>query len=798
MTTNQPFHCACLEYEQLPMGLLTLDESLKIIRVNPRFCEIFACQEIQLLDLSLEEIFSPKDRKGISQFYTKISQYDGGFVDLQITFNINEKDYYVRFRAIKNENQWTAYIENTLFANDITHEFLVAQERWENIFKNSEGGIIILDSQKRILEYNKIFLETMKFRSSHGVFLSDEALRGKNLFHLFEGDELQWLETAFEEIQSAKRSKVEQFSWYQTRYFQIRMGVIRLPIKGFMGCFIIFQDLTERKQAEERQSKLLAELQQTNQELSRTLAELEHTQTQLLETTRAKSIFLANMSHEIRTPLNAIIGMADLLADLPITTEQQDYIRTIAISGETLLALINDILDFSKIEAGKLELEQNPFDLRACVESTLEMLASKVFEKGINLAYLMDARVPDIIIGDVTRVRQILVNQLSNAVKFTEQGEILVSIRAEPLEQDTVQIYFSVKDTGIGISPDRMNRLFQSFSQIDVSTARQYGGTGLGLAISKNLCEMMGGRIYAESVVGEGSTFTFCIRAHVGAEKPYKHLRQKHVSLFNKKIIIYSDHSTQRDLLQHHTECWGMIPQLVSHPEELRNLLPDTTCHLAIIDIPPAVQVSEKFLRLLSHFHHQATFPVILLTVAHYCPYPEPAFATTLNKPLKPSKLYESLIDQFSVHTHKTILSSNFKMMDIPKENKELRILLAEDNKVNQKVALITLQKLGYHADIANNGLEVLEILRKQHYDVVLMDVQMPEMDGLVATQEIIKEWSIEQRPWIIAMTANAMQGDREICLAAGMNDYITKPIRREELARILDIYATKLHENTG
>jgi len=210
------------------------------------------------------------------------------------------------------------------------------------------------------------------------------------------------------------------------------------------------------------------------------------------------------------------------------------------------------------------------------------------------------------------------------------------------------------------------------------------------------------------------------------------------------------------------------------------------------------VQVSEKFLRLLSHFHHQATFPVILLTVAHYCPYPEPAFATTLNKPLKPSKLYESLIDQFSVHTHKTILSSNFKMMDIPKENKELRILLAEDNKVNQKVALITLQKLGYHADIANNGLEVLEILRKQHYDVVLMDVQMPEMDGLVATQEIIKEWSIEQRPWIIAMTANAMQGDREICLAAGMNDYITKPIRREELARILDIYATKLHENTG
>ncbi len=308
----------------------------------------------------------------------------------------------------------------------------------------------------------------------------------------------------------------------------------------------------------------------------------------------------------------------------------------------------------------------------------------------------------------------------------------------------------------------------------------------------------MGGHIYAESVVGEGSTFTFCIRAQVVAEKPYNHLRQKHVCLFNKKIIIYSDHSTQRDLLQHHTECWGMIAQLVSHPEELRNLLPDITCHLAIIDMPPAMQVSKKFLRLLSHFHHQATFPVILLTATHYCPYPEPAFATTLNKPLKPSKLYDSLIDQFSVHAHKTILSSNIKAMDIPKENKELRILLAEDNKVNQKVALITLQKLGYHADIANNGVEVLEILRKQPYDVVLMDVQMPEMDGLVATQHIVKEWSSEQRPWIIAMTANAMQGDREICLEAGMNDYITKPIRREELAKMLDIYAAKLHQDTG
>jgi PAS domain S-box-containing protein len=791
---NEQLYCACQEYQLLPIGLLTLDESLIITHANPRFCEIFACEAEQLHTRPLEEIFSHKDRKGISQFYSKISQYDGGFVDLQLTFNINNKDYYVRFRAIKMETQWTAYIENTLISNDITHEFLVAQERWENIFKNSEGGIVILDSQQRVLEHNNIFFETMRFCSSHGVFLSDEALHGKNVFQLFEGDELQWLSTAFNTIKSGSSGKVEQFSWYKMRYFQIRIGAIRLPIKGFMGCFIIFQDLTERKQAEERQSKLLVELQQTNHELSKTLAELENTQTQLIEATRAKSIFLANMSHEIRTPLNAIIGMTDLLAELSTTPVQQDYIRTIAISGETLLALINDILDFSKIEAGKLELEHNPFDLRACVENSLEMLAPKVFEKGLDLAYVMDISVPDMIVGDVTRVRQILINQLSNAVKFTQQGEILVSIRAETVDTEHVLVYFSIKDTGIGIAPDRLHRLFRSFSQIDVSTARQYGGTGLGLAISKNLCEMMGGNIQAESKVDEGSTFTFCIRAATVSEQPYEYLRKQHIPLFNKKIIIYSSHATSRQLLQNYTECWGMIVQLVAHPEELQHLLPDPTCSLAIIDMPPVLQLIEHFLKILSSFHYQATFPLILLTAAHYCPYPEPAFATTLNKPLKPSKLYDSLIDQFGVHTHKTILQPDFNTMDIPKENKALRILLAEDNKVNQKVALITLQRLGYQADVANNGLEVLESLRKHPYDIVLMDVQMPEMDGLTATKHIIAEWSMAQRPWIIAMTANAMQGDREECLQAGMNDYITKPIRREELAHLLETYSTKLH----
>jgi PAS domain S-box-containing protein len=785
-STCQPF-----DYQLLPIGILILDESLRIIQVNERFCQIFACDATQLTGLSLEEIFSHKDRKGISQFYSKISEYSGGFVDLQITFYINQVDYYVRFRAVKNTDQWIAYVENTLISNDITHEFLVAQERWENIFKNSEGGIVILDTQKRILEHNKIFFETMKFRSSHGVFLSSEALQGKDLFQLFEDNELLWLDNTFEEIRFGKLNKVERFSWYRQRYFQIRMGVIRLPIKGFMGCFIIFQDLTEHKHAEERQAKLLSELQQTNQELSKTLKELKNTQNQLIDATRAKSIFLANMSHEIRTPLNAIIGMAELLGDLPNTTpEQQDYIRTIAISGETLLALINDILDFSKIEAGKLELEHVPFDVRLCVENTLEMLAPKVFEKNLNFAYIMADDVPDRVIGDVTRVRQILVNQLSNAVKFTESGEILVSVSTKPIDSETIHLYFSIKDTGIGVAPERMHRLFQSFNQVDVSIARQYGGTGLGLAISKNLCEMMGGTIQVESTLGQGSIFTFCIRATVVAEQPYQYLRQPHALLTGKKVVIYSHHSTQRDLLQKYLQDWGMTVQVIKQPRELLEHI--YGYHLAIIDLPTAPKVHTDFLNTLFNFHHRATFPVILFTVKHYCPYPEPSFATTLNKPLKPSKLYDSLIEQFTVQTPKTVIFQNMNIMETPREDKTLRILLAEDNKVNQKVALIILQKLGYHADIANNGVEVLAMLRQRDYDVILMDVQMPEMDGLTATQQIVAEWSAERRPWIIAMTANAMQGDREVCLQAGMNDYVTKPIRREELAAVLENYVSK------
>lgn len=793
---KDPTHCQpcqLFDYQLLPIGILILDESLKILQVNQRFCQIFACDAESLVGASLEEIFSSKDRKGISQFYSKISEYNGGFVDLQITFYINKIDYYVRFRVIKNAVQWIAYVENTLVSNDITHEFLVAQERWENIFKNSEGGIVILDTQKRILEHNKIFFETMKFRSPHGVFLSNEALQGKNLFLLFEGNELSWLNETFEEIRQGKINKVECFDWYQRCYFQIRMGVIRLPIKGFMGCFIIFQDLTERKQAEERQATLLVELQQTNKELSKALTELKDTQSQLIDATHAKSIFLANMSHEIRTPLNAIIGMTELLGELPNTTpEQQDYIRTIAVSSETLLALINDILDFSKIEAGKLELEYLPFDVRLCVENTLEMLATKVFEKNLNFAYTMSDDVPDMVIGDVTRVRQILVNQLSNAVKFTEHGEILISIWAKTIDSETINLYFSVKDTGIGVAPERMHRLFQSFNQSDVSIARQYGGTGLGLAISKNLCEMMGGTIQAESTLEQGSTFTFYFRTKVVAEYPYQYLRQKHPLLADKKVLIYSYYSVQRELLQKYLQQWGMIVQVVEHPRALLECV-SNIYHIAIIDMPARSKVNTDFLNTLFNFHHRVSFPIILFTIKHYCPYPEPAFATTLNKPLKPSKLYDSLIEQFAAQPPKTVIFQSTNTMETPREDKTLRILLAEDNKVNQKVAMIILQKLGYQADIANNGIEVLVMLRQRDYDVILMDVQMPEMDGLAATQQITTEWSAERRPWIIAMTANAMQGDREACLQAGMNDYITKPIRREELAAVLENYASKL-----
>lgn len=781
-------------------------------------------QDPQTRDIPVIFLTASNEKQDLLQAFAK------GAVDY-VTKPFSPPELLARVKTHLELKQTRDNLHHTLLEQARTAEALACTStRLGILVQNMQAGVLMTDAQGTIVVVNPEFARLFNLGFPADLLLGKNltaiAPRINGLISHGQGVTHNFLAIESPEPLLKVELALEDGRFFERDYVPIMLG------DSSQGHFWLYRDISQRKQVEMIQGQSLEMERRMRQQLAEQNQELVAATTAAEAANRSKSEFLATMSHEIRTPMNAIIGMTGLLLDTDLTTQQKYFAQTIRNSGETLLTLINDILDFSKIEAGKLDLEVYPFDLGQCLEEALDVVVPSARQKSLTLIRRFLTPIPPNLQGDVTRLRQILVNLLSNAVKFTEAGQVKVTV--EVVDHDAAkgeyQICFAVQDTGIGIAPNQQQALFQAFSQGNSSITRRFGGTGLGLAICVRLTALMGGTIWAESngcVVGnppelwqigqptiEGSTFYFTVNLTVLPSCAYSVHNLRH-SLFIGRSALVADYDEGRGTrMRNLLASWRLQAEQItfSSPaklgEDLKSRLTQKNYGALILHCPYPEGRGKQFTdfdlgKITTWAPTEQDIPVLVATDIYLSPGErysgdKPPVQAWIKSPINPDELENTLVDVLGQTEPPTLVSTEAISGPLfPYSSSNLTILLAEDNLINQQVAKLLLKKLGYPVDVVNNGQEALSALAKGDYDVVLMDVEMPEMDGLTATEHIRRSQGRSERPWIIAVTAYSMEGDRERCLASGMNDYVSKPIRLEALQQALQVAATALQSTS-
>jgi two-component system, sensor histidine kinase and response regulator len=764
--------------ESLPLHCFRKDLEGRITAANSRFCQTLGKPIEEILDKTDLDLFPREQSRKYQMDDRRVIETGEVFEDVEVYRNSQgEKRYVQVLKAPARDARGDIVGVQGMFW-DVTERVLLEEERkrsdarFRRLVESNLLGVMIATVDGEILEANEALLRMLGYTTDE---FREQPFRWDDLTpaNLRDRDK-----RAVEQLRATGTSEPweKEYVHRDGRHVPVLIGVTMLE-GSQKECICFVLDITQRKQMEQELIQAKEAADAANQ---------------------AKSQFLANMSHEIRTPMNAIIGMTELVLNSSLTPDQRDFLTMVLQSGESLLDIINDILDFSKVEAGKLNLEHRSFCLRDMVGDTMKSLALRGHSKQLEIAYEVDDDVPEVLIGDVGRLRQVIINLVGNAFKFTEQGEVVLRVQLESEWEETLKLHFAILDTGIGIPDEKQPLIFSAFEQADSTMTRRFGGTGLGLAIVSRLVELMGGDVWVESRVGKGSTFHFT--AHFGKSRASKDRvymnppEKQHPDLCKSRLLVVDDNDTNRRILEKMLESWGVEHAVAGNVPEAMQLLEefaarDTPFHLVISDVKMPNQDGFDLAKRIRETPHLETTRIILLTSGDIAEdrrrCQELRVSGYLLKPVKQSELFDSLITALSEEGGLVVSPVGDGILTAP-SLPPLRVLLAEDSTVNQKLATVLLELQGHTVALAKNGREALDLLRTTSFDLILMDVQMPELDGLEATRQIRGQESEGEHLPIIAMTAHAMKGDRERCLEAGMDDYLAKPIRAQELQDVL------------